>query len=271
MSPEQARGEVDVGASTDIWAFSVMLYETITGRRPFKGQNYNALILAIITQEPASLAELAACDAELWAIVKRGLAKDVAARWPTMRDLGAALAAWAIERGLREDAAGTALGSHWLPGGRVRTLSLHPSAAVQSPMAAAGPTAPAPAAPEGPPDLAVDTVTRPPFVPNRRPWLVALAGAALVAIGAAAYLSGRPHEEPMDVGAAPSATATAAPSPAEPPPSAPPPPPSASASASASSRRPPATPPPIFTSRGGPSTGQPSKGHAPPAPERIKF
>lgn len=49
MSPEQARGQLDVDHRTDIWTFSVLLYESITGKRPFDGHNYNALIASIVS------------------------------------------------------------------------------------------------------------------------------------------------------------------------------------------------------------------------------
>ena len=58
MSPEQARGADNVDERTDVWAFSVVLYELITGRRPFDGPNYNALIAAILTL-PAPTSSLA--------------------------------------------------------------------------------------------------------------------------------------------------------------------------------------------------------------------
>src|SRR5262249_16916303 len=52
MSPEQARGAENVGEATDVWAFSVVLYELCTGKRPFDGPNYNSLIASILTDDP---------------------------------------------------------------------------------------------------------------------------------------------------------------------------------------------------------------------------
>jgi serine/threonine-protein kinase len=49
MSPEQARGELDVDARTDIWALGVIMYEALSGELPFDANNYNALMLRIIT------------------------------------------------------------------------------------------------------------------------------------------------------------------------------------------------------------------------------
>ncbi|EYF08450.1 Hypothetical protein CAP_3979 [Chondromyces apiculatus DSM 436] len=199
MSPEQAKGEDDVGEATDIWAFTVVLYEVLTGRRPFQGPNYNALILAIITQEPLPVTDLAAGDTELWGILQRGLRKRAADRWQTMRDLGAALGAWAIEHGVQEDVAGTSVASHWLAGARPRTLSVYPVGPARTSGAPApGAVSPVSLPPLRMPMVAVETVTRPPFVPNRRRWGVVAAFAALAVIGVVAFLLVGPRTESTD-------------------------------------------------------------------------
>lgn len=113
MSPEQARGD-DVDHRSDIWAFCVMLYETLTGQLPFEADSYNALLRAIIEDDPPSIRELAAGDDALWAILVRGLEKDPDRRWSTMRGLGQALAQWLLDQGLTEDIAGGSLQATWI-------------------------------------------------------------------------------------------------------------------------------------------------------------
>jgi serine/threonine-protein kinase len=49
MSPEQARGDRALDGRVDLWAVGVMLYEAVTGRRPFDAKNYNALLVQILT------------------------------------------------------------------------------------------------------------------------------------------------------------------------------------------------------------------------------
>ena len=52
MSPEQARGKV-VDRRTDIWAFGAVLYEMLTGARPFEGRDVSEVLAGVIRTEPA--------------------------------------------------------------------------------------------------------------------------------------------------------------------------------------------------------------------------
>ena len=114
MSPEQARGRDDLDAATDIWSICVVLYEAVTGNAPFSASNYNALLRAIVEDQPKSIVEQGAGDEALWQIIQRGMAKDRAARFGSMSELGRALASWLVSLGIQEDACGTALESKWL-------------------------------------------------------------------------------------------------------------------------------------------------------------
>ncbi len=58
MSPEQARGDRNLDARVDLYACGVILYEALTGRRPFTAANYNALLLQILTTNPRPAREL---------------------------------------------------------------------------------------------------------------------------------------------------------------------------------------------------------------------
>ena len=113
MSPEQARGESS-DARTDQWSFCIVLFEAITRNRPFEADNYNALLRTIIDNAPKSLSDFGVEQPDLWRILTRGLAKAAIDRYPTMRDLGEALAHWLLERGVHEDAVGTSLRRVWL-------------------------------------------------------------------------------------------------------------------------------------------------------------
>jgi eukaryotic-like serine/threonine-protein kinase len=127
MSPEQARGQDDLTHLTDVWSFCVVLYETVSGRTPFKGSNYNALLRQIVEDTPPSLRELAAGDEELSAIVARGLSKQPEDRYASMGELGRTLAKWLLKQGVTEDICGTTLEAKWL-----RTTDPHGRAGVPS-------------------------------------------------------------------------------------------------------------------------------------------
>jgi eukaryotic-like serine/threonine-protein kinase len=86
MSPEQARGEA-VDFRTDIWSFGVVLYEACTLRLPFSSDYEQAVIYAILNNDPPSPRLL---DPEipppLEAIISRCLAKAPESRYATMDD-----------------------------------------------------------------------------------------------------------------------------------------------------------------------------------------
>lgn len=117
MSPEQLDGRSDIDQRADVWSFSVVLYEALSGVRPFEGAHYSAMLSAILLKDPTPLPELGVSDPALWEIVSRGLAKTVGDRWPTMAEMGVALARWALERGIENDISGISLAAHWLHGG----------------------------------------------------------------------------------------------------------------------------------------------------------
>ena len=113
MSPEQARGD-DVDHLADVWAICVVLYEMITGRPPFEGKNYNALLYSIIADEPPAATSFGAGDDELWLILRRGFEKDPDKRWQSIRELGENLARWLVARGSLEDITGASISAQWL-------------------------------------------------------------------------------------------------------------------------------------------------------------
>ncbi len=128
LAPEQARGSDAADYRVDIWAFSVVLYELITGVPPFNGSNYNALLRSIVEDDPKPTVEHRAGDAELWNILERGLRKDAQERWPSMQEYGRALAHWAFSQGVDEDICGTGLEAKWLIGkatGRASLVSVN--------------------------------------------------------------------------------------------------------------------------------------------------
>lgn len=113
MAPEQAEGLRNVDAQADVWGLSVLLYELVTGTTPFRGKNPLAVLTAIRAEDVRLPTELAH-EPELWSILRRGLERERSDRWASARDLGKALAAWALGRGIGVDVAGTSLATHWL-------------------------------------------------------------------------------------------------------------------------------------------------------------
>ncbi|MGE5361222.1 MAG: protein kinase domain-containing protein [Bacteroidales bacterium] len=94
MAPEQATGSV-ADARADIFAFGVMLYEMLSGVRPFQGDTAPAVVKAILSEEPGPVSRRrpsAEIPAALDHLVSRCLAKDPEERWQSARDLATQLA-----------------------------------------------------------------------------------------------------------------------------------------------------------------------------------
>ncbi len=91
MSPEQAEGK-KLDFRSDIFSFGAVLYEMVTGRRPFAGGSQAATLAAILQSEPKPAAALREdLPPDLDKLIARCLRKDPARRVQTMADLKVAL------------------------------------------------------------------------------------------------------------------------------------------------------------------------------------
>ena len=124
MSPEQVSGR-PLDHRTDVFSLGVVLYEMASGRRPFAGGSAAELSSSILRDTPPALTTLRAGLPEgLMRLVTRCLEKDPAARFQSIRDVRAALAALSTGGSERE----TVLGRE--PGPRSRAFRIAAGAAI---------------------------------------------------------------------------------------------------------------------------------------------
>jgi len=88
-APEQAEGQLaDIGPRTDIHAVGTILYELLTGRPPFRGENAEETLWQVRMQEPPAPSELnGRVPADLDAICLKCLHKDPQRRYASAQDL----------------------------------------------------------------------------------------------------------------------------------------------------------------------------------------
>jgi serine/threonine protein kinase len=87
MSPEQLEG-AEADARSDIFAFGAILYEMISGRRPFEGKSQANLIAAIIERDPPVITDISPeTPPGADRLIRKCLEKDPDKRWQSARDL----------------------------------------------------------------------------------------------------------------------------------------------------------------------------------------
>jgi serine/threonine protein kinase len=166
MSPEQIRGE-KVDHRSDIYALGIVVFETFTGRVPFRGDTPVATIFKHLQEAvPVETPEGRLVPAELRPVLQKALAKDPRERYDTVREIGEAL-----QRAAAESGTGTARAS--LAGVRRPAPS---SASVVTEDAA-------PTATDRATTLVAPTSRQPPTEVHRvspRPWKAFVAATAIV-------------------------------------------------------------------------------------------
>ncbi|MBL8291895.1 MAG: serine/threonine-protein kinase, partial [Bryobacterales bacterium] len=89
MAPEQVEGK-KVDARTDVFAFGILLYEMLTGKRVFERPSRISTLSAVLQEQPPAITD-PAIPAELLRVVTRCLRKEPDRRYQTMRDVRNAL------------------------------------------------------------------------------------------------------------------------------------------------------------------------------------
>jgi serine/threonine protein kinase len=166
MSPEQIRGANEIDGRVDIYAFGVILYEALTGRVPFDGKTYSALVLEIATGTPERPSIVnPTLVGSLERVILKAMAREPSDRFASLEALAKALAPFAAGVGFQS--------------GEPTRIEIE---------RASGP-ATTPFVSESPPEVPV----------KRAPVLIAGAALALV-IGLALWLSQPDAQEPAAAG-----------------------------------------------------------------------
>jgi len=100
MSPEQATGMLDaIDHRTDQWALACMVWEMLSGRPPFAGDDVSAVFYQAIHLDPQPLGQRAPdVPRAVEAVLRRALSKTMSDRYSSMRDFAQALEISALER-----------------------------------------------------------------------------------------------------------------------------------------------------------------------------
>jgi serine/threonine-protein kinase len=89
MSPEQVAGTQDLDGRSDVWSTGVLLFELLTGRKPFDGDGLTTVIVGILKEQPPELSRLVpGLPKALIDVVAKALEKDRDKRFQTAEELG---------------------------------------------------------------------------------------------------------------------------------------------------------------------------------------
>jgi serine/threonine-protein kinase len=102
MAPEQARGLKQVDPRTDLYAVGTLMFETLTGRVPFTGDNFNDLMFKIVLAPRPDPREVRPeVDPQLALIVVKAMAIDPKERYQNAEAFSAALTDWLGSQGIQ--------------------------------------------------------------------------------------------------------------------------------------------------------------------------
>ena len=105
MSPEQAEG-ADMDARSDIFSFGIVMYEALTGKRPFQGPSQGAIVQSVLYENPEPVAKLkSGVPPTIARMIARCLEKSPQKRFKSMKEVHAILrdARSAVDVGISMD------------------------------------------------------------------------------------------------------------------------------------------------------------------------
>jgi tRNA A-37 threonylcarbamoyl transferase component Bud32 len=201
LSPEQVRGE-DLDGRSDIFSLGVVLYEILSGKRPFDGDTITTLVYQILHVEPPPVSGLRAVPPRLEELLRSMLAKDRDDRIATAGEVARELAA--IEGELTEETLSAPAGSGAFEATKLlprRTTGAVPAV----PPLGTVPASPATTPSVPPPPAAMPAPIPAAPVPAARPkrsllWIpIAVVLLTIAVLAGAWYLLARPRPLPVQM------------------------------------------------------------------------